>query len=119
MERPDDCDDSDSTTFPQAVEMCDTVDNDCDGSIDEGGAAVKRWYRDQDLDGYGTQSDTKNACEQPEGYTCVAGEDGLTPPRSPCAKTAATTTATASPTWRMRTARIHSEQHHMGCCDRG
>ena len=80
VERPDDCDDSDSSTFPQAVEMCDTVDNDCDGSIDEGGAAdAKRWYRDQDLDGYGTKSDTKNACEQPEGYTCVAGEDGLTP----------------------------------------
>lgn len=30
-----DCDDSDSTTYPDALELCDGKDNDCDGTIDE------------------------------------------------------------------------------------
>ena len=39
-----DCDDSDANIHPSAEERCDTVDNDCDGNIDEG--------FDFDLDGY-------------------------------------------------------------------
>jgi len=31
----DDCDDSDPDVFPSAEEVCDGVDNDCDGQIDE------------------------------------------------------------------------------------
>ncbi len=30
-----DCDDSDSTTYPGATELCDGKDNDCDGPVDE------------------------------------------------------------------------------------
>lgn len=33
-----DCDDSDVTTYPEAPELCDELDNDCDDEIDEGGA---------------------------------------------------------------------------------
>jgi hypothetical protein len=32
----DDCDDSDPNSFPGAEEVCDGLDNDCDGAIDEG-----------------------------------------------------------------------------------
>lgn len=32
----DDCDDSDPNVFPGAVELCDSVDNDCNGVADEG-----------------------------------------------------------------------------------
>jgi hypothetical protein len=32
---PLDCDDSDPTRYPAAAEVCDSVDNDCDGSVDE------------------------------------------------------------------------------------
>jgi hypothetical protein len=67
-----DCDDTDGSAFPAAIEMCDTVDNDCDGTIDEGTAYdAGTWYRDQDLDGFGSFFDQIRSCEQPEGYVCV------------------------------------------------
>ena len=33
---PEDCDDTDPNVSPQAEELCDSVDNDCDDRIDEG-----------------------------------------------------------------------------------
>src|SRR5688500_11238322 len=36
-----DCDDSDAAIFPGANEVCDEVDNDCDGTADEGLAYVQ------------------------------------------------------------------------------
>jgi hypothetical protein len=67
-----DCDDRDSSAYPGAVEMCDTVDNDCDGTADEGSAYdATTWYRDQDADGYGSFFDQIRSCVQPEGYACV------------------------------------------------
>ena len=46
-----DCDDSNSTINPNAVELCDGFDNDCDGEIDEG--VLNLFYQDLDMDGFG------------------------------------------------------------------
>ncbi len=61
-----DCDDSDSGVNPGKTEVCDSKDNDCDGSTDEG--VTTTYYDDDDGDGYGDPSDTTAACSVPSGY---------------------------------------------------
>ena len=46
-----DCDDTDPTINPNATEVCDGIDNNCDGEIDEGLATT--YYPDMDGDGDG------------------------------------------------------------------
>jgi len=48
-----DCDDNDAAINPGAAEVCDGIDNNCDGDTDEGHAKDKTYYRDSDGDGYG------------------------------------------------------------------
>ena len=56
VEKGGDCNDDASTGAdinPGADEMCDNVDNDCDGSTDEPGASdCTNYYRDGDEDDY-------------------------------------------------------------------
>ena len=69
----EDCDDGDLTIYPGANEFCDTVDNDCDGSIDEADAVdAGTWYEDYDTDGYGDAASTDIACNQPSGFVSDA-----------------------------------------------
>ncbi len=64
-----DCDDGDAAINPAASERCDSVDNDCDGAIDEDDAIdVLSWYADGDGDGYGDASSSAMSCEQPTGH---------------------------------------------------
>jgi MYXO-CTERM domain-containing protein len=64
-----DCNDGDSSINPSGTELCDTVDNDCNGDVDEDSAAdVKTWYGDSDADGYGNASSTDLDCDQPSGF---------------------------------------------------
>jgi hypothetical protein len=65
-----DCDDTDPAIHPDATEACNDVDDDCDGSVDDG--AGTPWYPDADGDGY-TAADATMACE-PAGDT-AAGTD--------------------------------------------
>jgi hypothetical protein len=62
-----DCDDEDPDIFPGSDEFCDGIDNDCDGSIDEG--LTDTYYPDLDGDGYGDSSRPTELCEPREGYT--------------------------------------------------
>jgi len=65
-----DCDDTNAAVNPGAAEICDTVDNNCDGDTDEEDATdATTWYGDMDGDGYGGTWITTTACAQPTGYT--------------------------------------------------
>jgi alpha-tubulin suppressor-like RCC1 family protein len=50
-----DCDDRNAAVHPGALELCDGLDNDCDGVAD-GADAMAMWYLDLDGDGYGDES---------------------------------------------------------------
>ncbi|MEN8251409.1 MAG: MopE-related protein, partial [Bacteroidota bacterium] len=61
-----DCNDTEATINPGATEVCDEIDNNCDGNIDEG--VTTTWYADADLDGFGDPTTIQQACSQPAGY---------------------------------------------------
>ena len=64
----DDCDDTNASISPIAAEVCDGVDNDCDGLLDESGVEPT-WYEDADSDGYGNADVSLIQCAAPSGYT--------------------------------------------------
>ena len=69
VENAEDCDDTQATTNPDADEVCDGGDNDCDGTVDENTAVdTSTWYADADGDGYGNTNYTTEACNQPSGW---------------------------------------------------
>jgi len=68
-----DCDDADPLRHPGAVEVCDGIDADCDGVIDDNPSDGSAWYLDSDGDGYGGSSRLL-ACTNPAGYVSQPGD---------------------------------------------
>jgi hypothetical protein len=69
----DDCDDTRAVVHPLADEVCDTLDNDCDGAIDDlDGSLLDRLtsWADVDGDGYGDPAVSQQtaSCSVPEGW---------------------------------------------------
>ncbi|WP_282136896.1 putative metal-binding motif-containing protein, partial [Seonamhaeicola maritimus] len=62
-----DCDDTESTVYPGAPELCDGLDNDCANGVDDG-LTFENYYTDSDGDGYGDSSDTpESSCKAISG----------------------------------------------------
>ena len=67
-----DCDDTNEMVFPGAIELCNGIDDDCDGLLDDQDPDVVggnvRWFRDNDSDGFGDANMSLESCTQPAGY---------------------------------------------------
>ena len=70
-----DCDDGDSLINPDVDELCDGLDNDCDGDTDESSATdAETFYRDMDGDGWGDTAMTMASCDLPAGFVETPGD---------------------------------------------
>ena len=77
LENSSDCDDGDAAIHPDATEICNELDDDCDGLVDDEDADLsggETWYADADSDGFGDGDVSAEACLQPSGYEAEAGD---------------------------------------------
>jgi hypothetical protein len=83
----EDCDDGDYAINSAALEVCDGVDNNCDGYIDDADPQVtgqSTWYQDTDGDSYGDADASLLTCGQPadhvlDGTDCDDLQTGVNP----------------------------------------
>lgn len=74
VENDEDCDDGAASVHPAAAEVCNEVDDDCNGLVDDGEGVVQTWYVDGDGDGFGDPDLQVSACEAPPGTVLQAGD---------------------------------------------
>jgi len=62
-----DCNDANAVVGGSAIEACDTLDNDCDGMVDE--MVLSTYWEDGDGDGFGDpDGEVRMGCSQPSGF---------------------------------------------------
>jgi hypothetical protein len=62
-----DCNDNNAAINSNATEICNGIDENCNGQADDGLVFIN-YYVDFDLDGFGTPGNMQNACAQPFGF---------------------------------------------------
>ena len=67
-----DCNDANNAVYPGATEICDGLDNNCNGQEDEG-LTFLNYYFDGDDDGYGIGNPTVS-CTSLTGYATLTGD---------------------------------------------
>ena len=76
-----DCDEGDPDNNPDAIEVCDGKDNDCDDIIDENTVVdATKWYADYDGDGYGDDASEYTSCEAPPDFVSIPGDCNVLDP---------------------------------------
>ena len=68
-----DCNDSDPAIHPGGEEVCNGLDDDCDGLIDAGADGASAWYADADADGWGA-GPAVAACDPLPGHAPDSGD---------------------------------------------
>ena len=57
-----DCDDAEIAVSPAEIEVCDLLDNDCDGDVDVNAVDEVSYYLDMDGDGFGDDASLTSSC---------------------------------------------------------
>jgi hypothetical protein len=66
-----DCNDGNAAIHPGALELCNRMDDDCDGYIDEEAEGCILYYLDEDSDGYGEEADSRCLCEMDPPFSAI------------------------------------------------
>ena len=74
VSRPDDCNDDDPDVNPDAAEICNDIDDDCEGTIDEGAVDAVVRYTDADEDNFGLTGTGEAVCGTPAFTSDVDGD---------------------------------------------
>ena len=93
-ENSDDCNDGSALVRPEATEICNNIDDDCDGYVDNNAVGTSEYFPDNDGDGHGEPSNPLISCPSfdpstglpvaPNGYSLFDDDcDDTNPSRAP------------------------------------